>query len=91
MIPIEVDELRPLGRLFTRPWADVVTGMQVDGSGLRQILPKGTQTGQVSPDGKRLYYWQVSASNGHTSIASSDLTGQHIVRLSSPACPRPRA
>src|SRR4051794_1171340 len=30
MIPIEVDELRPLGRLVTRPWADVVTGMQVD-------------------------------------------------------------
>jgi UDP-N-acetylmuramoyl-tripeptide--D-alanyl-D-alanine ligase len=30
MIPVEVEELEPLGRLVTRPWADVVTGMQVD-------------------------------------------------------------
>ena len=30
MIPLELDVLEPLGRLVTRPWADLVTGMQVD-------------------------------------------------------------
>jgi UDP-N-acetylmuramoyl-tripeptide--D-alanyl-D-alanine ligase len=30
MIPVELDVLEPLGRLFSRPWADVVTGLQID-------------------------------------------------------------
>ena len=30
MIALELDVLAPLGRLYTRPWADAVTGMQVD-------------------------------------------------------------
>jgi UDP-N-acetylmuramyl pentapeptide synthase len=30
MIPIELDVVEPLGRLVTRPWVDVVTGLQVD-------------------------------------------------------------
>jgi UDP-N-acetylmuramoyl-tripeptide--D-alanyl-D-alanine ligase len=30
MIPIELDVLEPLGRVVARPWADAVTGMQVD-------------------------------------------------------------
>jgi UDP-N-acetylmuramoyl-tripeptide--D-alanyl-D-alanine ligase len=30
MIPLELNVLEPLGRLITRPWTDVVTGMQVD-------------------------------------------------------------
>jgi UDP-N-acetylmuramoyl-tripeptide--D-alanyl-D-alanine ligase len=30
VIPLELDALEPLGRLVTRPWADAVTGMQVD-------------------------------------------------------------
>jgi UDP-N-acetylmuramoyl-tripeptide--D-alanyl-D-alanine ligase len=30
MIPLELDVIAPLGRLVARPWADVVTGMQVD-------------------------------------------------------------
>ena len=30
MIPLEVNALESLGRLIARPWADVVTGMQVD-------------------------------------------------------------
>jgi UDP-N-acetylmuramoyl-tripeptide--D-alanyl-D-alanine ligase len=30
MIPLELDILEPLGRLVARPWADAVTGMQVD-------------------------------------------------------------
>jgi UDP-N-acetylmuramyl pentapeptide synthase len=30
VIPIELNVLEPLGKLITRPWADVVTGMQVD-------------------------------------------------------------
>jgi UDP-N-acetylmuramoyl-tripeptide--D-alanyl-D-alanine ligase len=30
MIELELAELEPLGRLVTRPWADAVTGMQVD-------------------------------------------------------------
>lgn len=30
MIPLELDVLEPLGRLVARPWADAVTGMQVD-------------------------------------------------------------
>jgi UDP-N-acetylmuramoyl-tripeptide--D-alanyl-D-alanine ligase len=30
VIAVELNELEPLGRLVTRPWADVVTGMQVD-------------------------------------------------------------
>ena len=30
MIPLELSVIEPLGRLIARPWADVVTGMQVD-------------------------------------------------------------
>lgn len=30
MIPLELDVFEPLGKLIARPWADVVTGMQVD-------------------------------------------------------------
>lgn len=30
MIPLELDVVEPLGRLIARPWADSVTGMQVD-------------------------------------------------------------
>jgi UDP-N-acetylmuramyl pentapeptide synthase len=30
VIPLELDVLEPLGRLVTRPWADVVSGLQVD-------------------------------------------------------------
>jgi len=30
VIPLELEVLEPLGRLITRPWADAVTGMQVD-------------------------------------------------------------
>ena len=30
MIPIELSVIEPLGKLIARPWADVVTGMQVD-------------------------------------------------------------
>jgi UDP-N-acetylmuramoyl-tripeptide--D-alanyl-D-alanine ligase len=30
VIPLELDVLEPLGRLVARPWADLVTGMQVD-------------------------------------------------------------
>jgi UDP-N-acetylmuramoyl-tripeptide--D-alanyl-D-alanine ligase len=30
MIPLELNAIEPLGRLISRPWADVVTGMQVD-------------------------------------------------------------
>ncbi|HEU5362257.1 MAG TPA: UDP-N-acetylmuramoyl-tripeptide--D-alanyl-D-alanine ligase [Gaiellaceae bacterium] len=30
MIPVELDVVEPLGRLFPRPWADVVTGLQID-------------------------------------------------------------
>jgi UDP-N-acetylmuramoyl-tripeptide--D-alanyl-D-alanine ligase len=30
MIPLELNVIEPLGRLIARPWADAVTGMQVD-------------------------------------------------------------
>jgi UDP-N-acetylmuramoyl-tripeptide--D-alanyl-D-alanine ligase len=30
VIPLELDVIEPLGKLIARPWADVVTGMQVD-------------------------------------------------------------
>jgi UDP-N-acetylmuramyl pentapeptide synthase len=30
VIPLELNILEPLGRVLTRPWTDVVTGMQVD-------------------------------------------------------------
>lgn len=30
MIPLELSVVEPLGKLIARPWADVVTGMQVD-------------------------------------------------------------
>jgi UDP-N-acetylmuramoyl-tripeptide--D-alanyl-D-alanine ligase len=30
VIPLELDVLEPLGRVVARPWADLVTGMQVD-------------------------------------------------------------
>src|SRR4051812_18437805 len=64
------------------PNADlVVEKAQTDGSGMRQILPKGAQTGGISPDGKRFYFWQVSVSSGHTNIASSDVNGRQIKRL----------
>jgi UDP-N-acetylmuramoyl-tripeptide--D-alanyl-D-alanine ligase len=30
VIPLELNVLEPLGRVLTRPWTDVVTGMQID-------------------------------------------------------------
>jgi UDP-N-acetylmuramoyl-tripeptide--D-alanyl-D-alanine ligase len=30
MIPVELDVVEPYGRLVSRPWADVVTGLQID-------------------------------------------------------------
>jgi UDP-N-acetylmuramoyl-tripeptide--D-alanyl-D-alanine ligase len=36
MIPLELDVLEPLGRLVARPWADAVTGMQVDSRRIRE-------------------------------------------------------
>jgi UDP-N-acetylmuramoyl-tripeptide--D-alanyl-D-alanine ligase len=30
MIPLELDLIEPLGRLIARPWADAVTGLQID-------------------------------------------------------------
>jgi UDP-N-acetylmuramoyl-tripeptide--D-alanyl-D-alanine ligase len=30
VIPLELDVLEPLGRLIARPWADAVTGLQID-------------------------------------------------------------
>jgi UDP-N-acetylmuramoyl-tripeptide--D-alanyl-D-alanine ligase len=30
VIPLELDVVEPLGRLIARPWADVVTGLQID-------------------------------------------------------------
>ena len=30
MIPLELDVIEPLGRLIARPWADAVTGLQID-------------------------------------------------------------
>jgi UDP-N-acetylmuramoyl-tripeptide--D-alanyl-D-alanine ligase len=30
MIPLELDVVEPLGRLIRRPWADAVTGLQID-------------------------------------------------------------
>ena len=30
MIPLELAVVEPLGRLYARPWADLVTGLQVD-------------------------------------------------------------
>jgi UDP-N-acetylmuramoyl-tripeptide--D-alanyl-D-alanine ligase len=30
VIPLDLDAVEPLGKLIARPWADVVTGMQVD-------------------------------------------------------------
>ncbi|MFL5963131.1 MAG: UDP-N-acetylmuramoyl-tripeptide--D-alanyl-D-alanine ligase [Gaiellaceae bacterium] len=36
MIPLELDLVEPLGRLIARPWADVVTGMQVDSRRIKE-------------------------------------------------------
>ena len=36
MIPLELNAVEPLGRLLARPWADVVTGMQVDSRRIRE-------------------------------------------------------
>jgi UDP-N-acetylmuramoyl-tripeptide--D-alanyl-D-alanine ligase len=36
MIALELSELEPLGRLVTRPWADAVTGMEVDSRRIRE-------------------------------------------------------
>ena len=36
MIPLELDIVEPLGRLIARPWADAVTGMQVDSRRIRE-------------------------------------------------------
>ena len=36
MIPLELDVVEPLGRLIARPWADAVTGMQVDSRRIRE-------------------------------------------------------
>lgn len=30
MIPVELDVVEPLGRLIARPWADAITGLQID-------------------------------------------------------------
>ena len=30
VIPVELESIEPLGRLFARPWADAVTGLQID-------------------------------------------------------------
>ena len=30
MIPVELAVIEPLGRLIARPWADAVTGLQID-------------------------------------------------------------
>jgi Tol biopolymer transport system component len=58
--------------------------MNVDGSGLREILPKGTRTGGLSPDGKRFYYFTISfGSTPHAHIAVSDPNGHHVHQLSS--------
>lgn len=36
MIPVELDVVEPLGRLVARPWADVVTGVQIDSRRIRE-------------------------------------------------------
>jgi UDP-N-acetylmuramoyl-tripeptide--D-alanyl-D-alanine ligase len=36
VIPLELNAIEPLGRLLARPWADVVTGMQVDSRRIRE-------------------------------------------------------
>jgi len=36
VIPLELDVVEPLGRLIARPWADAVTGMQVDSRRIRE-------------------------------------------------------
>jgi UDP-N-acetylmuramoyl-tripeptide--D-alanyl-D-alanine ligase len=36
VIPLELDVIETLGRVVTRPWADVVTGMQVDSRRIRE-------------------------------------------------------
>jgi UDP-N-acetylmuramoyl-tripeptide--D-alanyl-D-alanine ligase len=36
MIPVELDVVEPLGRLVARPWADVVTGLQIDSRRIRE-------------------------------------------------------
>jgi UDP-N-acetylmuramoyl-tripeptide--D-alanyl-D-alanine ligase len=36
MIPVELQALEPLGRLVTRPWADAVTGVQIDSRRIRE-------------------------------------------------------
>jgi len=35
VIPLELDVLEPLGRLLKRPWADAVTGVQIDSRRIR--------------------------------------------------------
>ncbi|HVU77428.1 MAG TPA: UDP-N-acetylmuramoyl-tripeptide--D-alanyl-D-alanine ligase [Gaiellaceae bacterium] len=36
MIPLELDVVEPLGRLVARPWADAVTGLQIDSRRIRE-------------------------------------------------------
>ena len=56
--------------------------MNVDGSGLRQILPNGSVTGGITADGQRQYYWIALAND--TVIASADANGHGVRRLSAP-------
>jgi UDP-N-acetylmuramoyl-tripeptide--D-alanyl-D-alanine ligase len=36
LIPIELEVVEPLGRFISRPWADVVTGVQIDSRRIRE-------------------------------------------------------
>jgi len=36
VIPVELSEIEPLGRLVARPWADAVTGVQIDSRRIRE-------------------------------------------------------
>jgi UDP-N-acetylmuramoyl-tripeptide--D-alanyl-D-alanine ligase len=41
VIPLELSVLEPLGRVINRPWADVVTGMQVDSRRIEEAVDGG--------------------------------------------------
>src|SRR5581483_11414569 len=47
MIPLELDVLEPLGRVVARPWADAVTGMQVDSRRIEEGDPFVAITGST--------------------------------------------
>ena len=36
MIPVELAVVEPLGRLLARPWADAITGVQIDSRRIRE-------------------------------------------------------